>query len=632
MLTASIMVLLVTSCLQELHIRHRAIANRLPTDGQVKKSNTSTTEKTKLASTGSPVRNVTPQPWYLKDLSGMRDRFIEANRSVSDFLELEHMVNEIDNVLKVHEYQKPQLYQVGDQFHMYLATSDMADIVSNLSKLFCSQADVIRRISCRDRCGQSPEMRGNPAHCGCDRECFMYGDCCHDMSQVCLEAFVETISRYYAKLGTYPLPRCAFYDEDMLPKLHEFSQVHPSTEPQILDLSCVSKMDKFAAIDNITNAASQSGCGFSINQLTTTRECNKPDVFVCGGATLLPEFGERLQFVIPIHLICYRTTNDLRLMNRYVSGLDDMEIIPIDEDCRHLSMSHDKQHGVNDSKLWPQSHPEKIQLSVFSRAGWSIFIFEGRGLGRLKCVSDERGQDWSCQINECPEGCWIDERTQTCFWPDNAYLDFISADTPETNKNTADDATVAGGNNMSGNISPVGDRNQKEGGITRFDNVCLCLEAQSVMNSVDWAQVIVDTNALVNGRCVLWLVQENAKAENEIDPTKAVAYNNASHGAHETIPHEEASLSATTYMEKLISNLWISRRRQCSENLHTGIVRICFSNKKYSESKTQCFVWQTLGRSNHGLVNIASSARMCQTYLLKLAMFTTSTVWFFSFQ
>ena len=92
------------------------------------------------------------------------------------------------------------IYQVG-----LIEVSNVAykmvlrsEMMANIYELgMCSQPDVLRRISCRDRCGQRPESREVPAQCDCDQDCFMYGDCCEDMNKLCTDMFVLATTSFY---------------------------------------------------------------------------------------------------------------------------------------------------------------------------------------------------------------------------------------------------------------------------------------------------------------------------------------------------------------------------------------------------------------------------------------------------
>ena len=117
--------------------------------------------------------------------------------------------------------------------------------------------------------------------------------------------------------------------------------------------------------------------------------------------------------------------------------------------------------------------------------------------------------------NECFDNQFFDERSQTCYWPDYAYLQVIHLASPFTSKTDAQNRIP--GTNTSDKSNTISNQSGVDNSeaIDQFSSavqLCSCLKAQAVLSSVGWWQMFIDTGELMKGRCVFELNAIHTKA------------------------------------------------------------------------------------------------------------------------
>ena len=343
MFITSISLVLMAIGLREPRLEGLATAQRFPTDEQIGNPDLTITKPTTDADTSyldaifgpAPLKT----PWYAKDLSAVQDRFGDINRSESEFQEFETMVRDIEGTIEL-EGVHLRLMAVGDVMYKIMQTPQQMRLRSEWN--LCSQGDTTGRISCGDRCGQSPDTTASPGQCACDLDCFVYGDCCEDINKVYPDVFVEAIPRYHSQLGSIPLAYCFQYGREIL-EIHKSYQRNTSRESRVFEIHCASRVNETAALANIVDEIGTANCllqEMPNDQLVTGRGCDKPDVIVCEG----PPSSELYQpSFIPIHLMRLDTPYTTRLSDRYRNGFDDMEVISSRGNCYHLRLPSPSQ-------------------------------------------------------------------------------------------------------------------------------------------------------------------------------------------------------------------------------------------------------------------------------------------------
>ena len=296
-------------------------------------------------------------------------------------------------------------------------------LVSELD--LCSQNNVLKMISCRDRCGQVPDTRNLPAQCGCDMDCFMHGDCCEDMDKFCIDVFVQATKRFISQKEDFSFRRCFIYGWRILLDLYISKYISHSGEPKVFEIDCVDAIEKKDVLQDILDALQNSRCtskSFAMDQKTHNRVCQRPQLLACVSPTLVFAYD-----FYPIHLLCQDNDMTEVLTNRYNNGLPDMETLSEHGNCslmreRSSTTAWSGNGNSYPTNLWRKDQLKKMKLTVVFRDGQYYFNFETAQWRRVRCTGGPAVSDWTCEDNECLDNQFFDERSQTCYWPDYAYL------------------------------------------------------------------------------------------------------------------------------------------------------------------------------------------------------------------
>ncbi|RUS85608.1 hypothetical protein EGW08_006620 [Elysia chlorotica] len=423
----------------------------------------------------------TVPPWYLTNLDGLNESFALSSRSEPDFVQFEGMLRAIhlayDPFMTL--YAKSKLPVSSAVYTM--APEPDAEIMAAASELgLCSQPGVLTRISCRYRCGQIPVTSELPGQCGCDQDCFIYGDCCEDMNTHCLDMFVADTTRLHGLLWEVGMPLCYSSDRHMLLSINYLEKARSSKEPTVFQIDCHSEITKEDALQDIMIALRDANCVFKstyMDRVVGSRLCDRPDVLVC---------------------------------------------------------SHEDKPGGN--RVWQASQLKTLKLTVITRNDETTFNFEAQKWGKVKCIARFAATDWKCETNECSDKQLFDTSSQTCYYPDYAYVK-LSAPRPifssgsdtqgfpiavtgcsksnDNNNNNNNNSSNNSSSNSSNNSSIHNNsNNNKAASCSVSTNMgpeilpCSCLKIQSVLQSVGWWHVIADTSALVNKQCVFDLADK----------------------------------------------------------------------------------------------------------------------------
>ncbi|GFS01013.1 hypothetical protein ElyMa_004571000, partial [Elysia marginata] len=374
------------------------------------------------ATTTPPLALPSNLPWYLKELPEEdSDSFSKTKRNQS---EISAMLAESDKIFHPFRRNSPNIYQFlfGKHSYTMMPTSEMGDMVSELA--LCSQVDVLTRISCRNRCGHLPDTRAFIAQCACDQDCFLYGDCCEDMNELCTDIFVQTVYKFYDVRENFSSPICHRDGAHVLVDFYKSEKIDPSVEPKTVRIDCDSEVSKQDAVNDIFEAFTNSSCGSKsllMGQTKQARFCDRPDVLMCGNQDRPGAYT-----FFPIHLMCLENPTTQRLVERYGYGFHDMEMVSHHGNCSYLRLTENSNtaYSTNDSNaprnLWRKNKLEKIKLTIVSTQQSAVFNFELRDMVNVRCTGGLTASDWRCEVNECFDGQMFDEKFKQCYWPDYA--------------------------------------------------------------------------------------------------------------------------------------------------------------------------------------------------------------------
>ncbi|GFS13628.1 hypothetical protein ElyMa_004888500 [Elysia marginata] len=529
------------------------------------------------------------RPWYLNDLARSENIF-DTEQNQSETFDVEEKLMEIAGVLDTFGvHHAPVMLIVDGKIIQMSATSQLKDIVSDQS--LCSQADLLLRSSCRGRCGQLPDTRDVPGQCACDPDCLLYTDCCEDVNDFCTDLFVSAVNIFYEQRENFSMAQCHRDESQMLPELYSAGQSMAPAETVAVKFECSSEVHTPDVLSDIATALKKSHCRskrWSMDQVRRSRVCNRPDVLLCEPPPIFPLYS-----FYPVDLMCLNHPKTQTLVNRYFGGLEDMEVISKHGNCYHLRETYnlptDYQNGrVMATNIWRSSYLNKIKLLMVPQDGQIYFHFETSDREKVKCIGGPKASDWRCVSNACSERQLFLEKSQTCYWPDRAYLLLtpLGADPqPE------DDVHGQREDDTNNNID-TGDA--LEGMNQATISLCTCFKAQAVLSSVGWWAVRTETRALIGGRC-------SFKLDNTTQESVYAAYRNEdSHGrkmsgAIETRPGTNSSTASRVgnvydgsfLLQKLITS-WNTRRNECIEE-NFRAVYFCFPFTKL-DTEPLCFL------------------------------------------
>ncbi|GFR92586.1 hypothetical protein ElyMa_006204000 [Elysia marginata] len=395
-----------------------------------------------------------------------------------------------------------------------MPTDEMRAVLSGLG--LCAQGDILTRISCRNRCGELPDTRRFPAQCACDEDCFLYGDCCEDMDQLCADTFVKTVSKHYNLLDTHPEPGCYQFGYLILSNLYQSEKTKPSAEPTVTGIDCEIKLQRKDVFKNIGEALLYSMChvrNSKLGQPMLTRACDRPDVLACRKQ----EDPNQYHFY-PVHNLCHGTPLTRRLANRYYIGPHDMEVVSHHDNCLHLRQAapgdiyaYAQNNRIVPGNLWHQNQFEKIKVTTTSIDGQTYFNFETKEWRRVSCKGGLTADAWKCQENKCSEGELYDDKNYFCYRPDYAYLEVAtSSNKPELSKKDSlkfHDMPGSSNNTMNKteNFADKSKGQDTNSYLSKHVVACSCFKVQALFNSIGWWQVFIDTSQLLHQRCSFYL-------------------------------------------------------------------------------------------------------------------------------
>ena len=539
----------------------------------------------------------TVRPWYINDLPDLNRSFSVTNRTYFEFLEIKQMLLENDLILNSRRIMYGFSFIISNFMYRLIPIPEIKALVSELD--LCSQNNVLNRISCRDRCGEVPESRNLPAQCGCDMDCFMHGDCCEDMDKFCIDVFVQATKRFFSQNEDFSLRRCFIYGWRILLDLYISKYLGSSVEPKVFEIDCVDAIEKKDVLQDILDALQNSRCtskSFAMDQTTHNRVCQRPQVLACVSPTLACSYD-----FYPIHLLCQDNDMTEVLTNRYSSGLTDMEILSEHGNCslmreRSSTTAWSGNGNSYPTNLWRKDQLKKMKLTVVFRDGQHYFNFETAQWRRVRCTGGPAVSDWTCEDNECFDNQFFDERSQTCYWPDYAYLQVTHLSSPFTSKTDAQNRIpVTNTNDKSNTISNQSGVDNSEA-IDQFSSsvqLCSCLKAQAVLSSVGWWQVFIDTGELMKGRCGFELNAIHTKAYESQNSQRKNFSDTGTFLNNSTDAVRVERLTGIRFLSQELPKLWWSRRNDCSVDVYTAI-SVCFTNIPLVGLEIKCSYLQNL--------------------------------------
>ena len=554
-------------------------------------------------------------PWYKNNRQNMVRLFTETNRSMAEYEKLENMLEKIESVLDPVRPRLGDVYVMSRGFpHQIAPSTEVQNMASELS--LCSQGDIIRKISCRDRCGQSPGTSDSPGQCRCDLDCFVYGDCCQNINDVCPDVFVEAVTRFYMQLENFSLPRCVQWNRLILSDLNELEQTNPSRDRRVFEIDCHSKLKKELAVENIQQAITESQCIMKnpkLDQVTWSRKCSRPDVIVCGETLAI--FSEMLFYWYPVTSLCYKLRTNDRMRFRYLGrDLEGMEVISTRGNCSYLRSPHTTQATRQDddeasSGQWQRNRFVKVKLTVTSVEQETLFVFENEDLGHLRCLVAKNDSTWRCELYECSDTHLFKVKFKPCYLPSSVSLTSSVSEQKKSNFRIGQGSE----NNSDSSVSDPAE----VGNV----NVCLCFHAQNVLNLVGPWQVLIDTSALVNGQCNIRL---GTSPEHQLGRISV----DFSFGDGEI---QDEYRPGNNLLAQYIRNLWLNYPRKCREETNQ-VLSMCFFSTKPTELKTCVLLQGSLqfkaGHSNVDKPIIRSGASEIHHKWLILQMIKTLAVFF----
>ncbi|GFS20613.1 secretory carrier-associated membrane protein [Elysia marginata] len=218
-----------------------------------------------------------------------------------------------------------------------------------------------------------------------------------------------------------------------------------------------------------------------------SQSCHRPDVLLCVSDT-----ENNLNNAFPNHLQCFDHYFTYSLLQRFgVLGTNSMETISKQEQNRLLRLSSKGLYSDsldNNSQVWT-SKADVLKLEVAQSINVTFFDFQNDHLGKIRCTGTGYDTGTKCAMFECPNRHLLDNQSQTCYRPERVIFQVFGTKT-KTPKTGGEIGTVPGESRASNATS-------------YRVSVCLYLKTYSVMKTLGWWQVIMDTTSLLEGRCEL---------------------------------------------------------------------------------------------------------------------------------
>ena len=483
------------------------------------------------------------------------------------------------------------VYHILDNQLRMAKTSEMSGTVSDLD--LCGEDSVVRRISCVGRCGHPPDTRSAPGQCGCDQDCFLLGDCCHDLNAICEAVFYEAVRTFYSTRHNPPRYTCSHSRRLILKELY-FSEYQLTTNVEAvqIELFCNIQSFKRYALSDILAALDEGLCisgSLSRDEPSASRYCDRPDVMFCDN-----DDDPSLFNIFPVHLLCFDHNPSESLYLRYPLGRFGMKTISRDGNCELLRQSalsdgddrSDRATFENPKDVWA-STLSSVMLTV-THTAIMFFDFQIEGWGVVRCTGGLRDSDWVCRMLKCFGDRLLDPQSNVCSQPDYARVEVIVGtnvfgswgdDAYRTEQGNADSAAAANDEEISGNPKEA---KNSEDTASRDAFLCLCLKVQTPLQTVSGRRILMDSRAFSDGLCGLKIGYKPVKRVllGEIGDNVTAIFNETDVltddvNVGNTDGEGSNYASSNTFSEHL-QQVWYQLPNRCLEHDYSS-VRFCFS-------------------------------------------------------
>ena len=487
------------------------------------------------------------------------------------------------------------VYHILDNQLRMARTSEMTGTVSDLD--LCGEDSVVRRISCVGRCGHPPDTRSAPGQCGCDQDCFLFGDCCHDLNMICEPVFYEAVRTFYSTRHNLPRYTCSHSRRLILKELY-FSEYQLTTNVDVVEFELFCNIQSFKryALSDILAALDEGLCisgSLSRDDLSASRYCDRPDVIFCDN-----DDDPSLFNIFPVHLLCFGHDASEKLYLRYPLGRYGMKTISRDGNCEHLRQStlsdgddrSDRAIFENPKHILA-STLSSVMLTVTHTALQTFFDFQIEGWGVARCTGGLRDSDWVCRMLKCFGDRLIDPQSNVCSQPDYARVEVIVGTnvlgswgddayrTEQGNVDSAAAAAAANDEDISGNPKQA---KNSEDTASRDAFLCLCLKVQTPLQKVSGRRILMDSRAFSDGLCGLKIGYIPVKRGllGEIGDNVTAIFNETDVLTDDVnVGNTEGEgsnyASSNTFSERL-QQVWYQLPDRCLEHYYSS-VRFCFS-------------------------------------------------------
>ena len=586
----------------------------------------------------------TKPPWYMDSISshiGISRTAEGTNLSYWMDPDFQEMLQAVQTHYRTRNFRVGAfVYNIlGNQLRM-AKTSEMSGTVSDLD--LCGEDSVVRRISCVGRCGHPPDTRRAPGQCGCDQDCFLFGDCCHDLNTICEAVFYEAVRVFYLTRHNLPSYTCSHPMRLILIEL-QFFEYHLTTNVDVVEfeLFCnIQSFKRYAPTDIL--AALDEGLCISGSLLrddpSASRYCDRPDVMFCDNDDHPSLFN-----FFPVHLLCFGHDPSETLYRRYPLGRFGMKTISRDVNCEHLRQSalsdskdrSDRETFENPKDVWA-SKISSVKLTVTQAALQTFYDFQLEGWGVVRCTGGLRDSDWVCRMLKCFGERLLDPQSNVCSQPDYARVEVVigtnvfgswGEDAHKAEQGNVDSAAAAANDeDIPGN--PTQSINSQDT-ASQHVLLCLCLKVQTPLQTVSGRRILMDSRALSDGLCGLKIGYIPVKQGllGEIGDNVTAIFNETDVltddvNVGNTDGESSNSASSNTFSEHL-QHVWFQMPDRCLEHDYSS-VRFCFS-KNGKHLSCHSIAMENQGKKSNSLeknkvyaADAQSCGIRCQRFQIKV--------------
>ena len=474
---------------------------------------------------------------------------------------------------------------LGNQLRM-TKTSEITSAVSDLD--LCGEDSVVRRISCVARCGHPPDTRSAPGQCGCDQDCFLFGDCCHDLNTICEAVFYEAVRTFYSTRHNLPRYTCSHSMRFILKELY-FSEYQLTTNVDVVEFELFCNIQSFKqyALSDILAALDEGLCisgSLSRDDPSASRYCDRPDVMLCDN-----DDDPSLFNIFPVHLLCFGHDASEKLYLRYPLGRYGMKTISRDGNCELLRQSalsdgddrSDRATFENPKDVWA-STLSSVKLTVTHTALETFYDFQVEGWGLVRCTGGLRDSDWVCWMLKCFDDRLLDPQSNVCSQPDYARVEVIVG----TNVfgSWGDDPYRTEQGNVDSDAAAANDEKSlnSEDTASRDAFLCLCLKVQTALQAVSRRRILMDSGAFSDGLCGLKIGYMPIKRGllGEIGDNVTAIFNVTDVLTEDVnlgnTDGEGSNYASSNTFSELLQQVWYQLPDRCLEHDYSS-VRFCFS-------------------------------------------------------